>query len=394
MPRDLLGHRVGLLRCQATLLVRAGRRVADGEDVGRIAHAEVVADDDEAGRVARQARGIGTGQHREVNDPVARQAGAGPDLDDGGVRHGRLDAGHQVDARCLEQRACQLAGRRPEDAQRLVLGCDERQLARPDEGGRHQRQLVGRQRPAAAGRRDDRDGVGQARAQVGDDLVESLDVVRALEADAMLVGRVGGGSDGEHEHVVGQYLAGLQAHEVLGVLDARDRVLHERDVELGRELGERVALRPTRAERLEDLERTDREVVPGCHERQCHAVTHEPAQCHDRLEAGDSRSGHHDPERLVVSMRRAFHGRHGADCRRRCHPGCGADRPRGNYGRGPPARRTCRGDDGATPKPPQGGGFGVRPDLLAAISSRARLRLARPQARTPSPCRPRAGHGA
>ena len=73
-------------------------------------------------------------------------------------------------------------------------------------------------------------------AQVGDDLVERLRVVGAREADAVLVGRVRERADGEHEPVVGQLGPGLQAHDAVVALDARDRVVAEVGVEVGRQL--------------------------------------------------------------------------------------------------------------------------------------------------------------
>jgi hypothetical protein len=52
---------VGLLGGQTALLVGAGRRIADGEDVVVVARPEGVVDEDEAVAVARDARAVRTG---------------------------------------------------------------------------------------------------------------------------------------------------------------------------------------------------------------------------------------------------------------------------------------------------------------------------------------------
>ena len=116
LPRDVLGHHVGLLRGQAALFVGAGGRVADREHVVVIGHPEGVVDGDEAVRVARDTRGVRPGEEREVHDPVARQPGAGRELHDRRMGHGR--ARRPRAARCRPSAAQHASTRRPERRRR------------------------------------------------------------------------------------------------------------------------------------------------------------------------------------------------------------------------------------------------------------------------------------
>ena len=211
-----------------------------------------------------------------MHDAVAREPGSGRELHARRIRHGRANAGEQLHTGGRRApRAPTRAAGAPNTLNGSSSGVTRVTSARRRQGRDHERQLVGRQRPRAPRRDDDRDALRAAAAQVGDDPVERLGVVRALEADAVLVGRVGEGPDREHEPVVDQLVPGLQVHDPVVALDARDGVVAEAGVEVGRQLGDRIALRASEPERLEHLEGMHREVVLRRDERQRHAAPDE-----------------------------------------------------------------------------------------------------------------------
>jgi hypothetical protein len=124
-----------------------------------------------------------------VHDAVAREAGAWRELDQRRMHHSRTNAREQLDPGSVERGPHPLAGGRAEGAEWFGLVRDQGGLPRRGQRGDHERELVGRQRPGIPGRDDDRDALGAVAAQGGDDPVERLGVVGALEAGALLVGR-------------------------------------------------------------------------------------------------------------------------------------------------------------------------------------------------------------
>ena len=129
LPGDVLGDDVGLLCGQPALLVGAGRRIADREDIVVVGHPEGVVDGDEAVGVAGDARAVGPGPGAGGARPgrTSRPAPA-RELHARRMRHGRLHAREQLDPGGVERRARPLAGRGAEGAERLGLGGDQRQL--------------------------------------------------------------------------------------------------------------------------------------------------------------------------------------------------------------------------------------------------------------------------
>ena len=124
LPGDLLSDQVRLLRGHAALLVRAGCRIANREDIVVVAHPERIVDEDEAARVAGNAHAIRPGQERKMHDTVAGKPGTRRQLDDRRTWHGRTNARERLDTGSPQRGAHPLRSRGAECAQRLALGRD------------------------------------------------------------------------------------------------------------------------------------------------------------------------------------------------------------------------------------------------------------------------------
>jgi hypothetical protein len=110
-------------------------------------------------------------------------------------------------------------------------------------------------------------------AHAGEQLAESARIVRAIEAHAVLVGRVRERSHREHENVVVDDVARLQVQEAVVRVEACDGIAPPARVEVSSELGDRVATRTAQAKGLEHVEGADGEVVLGGNKRDGEATS-------------------------------------------------------------------------------------------------------------------------
>ena len=161
---DVRGSGIGLLGGQPAELHREGDAVAGRPHALDAGDPAVRVDGHEPVGVGRDALGRAPAQARE-RENARRPPGAGrrgalqrarrPRVERRRTRRARRDAGS------LELLADDLDGARAEDRQRRLLGRDDRDLGRHAHparlSGDQQGELVGRQRPARAGRDDDRD---------------------------------------------------------------------------------------------------------------------------------------------------------------------------------------------------------------------------------------------
>ena len=155
--RDRARGHIGLLRGDPALLDGEARRVAGRVHISQSDDEPVRIDRDEAFDGLRDAADAPSAQARKRDRRVHR------DCFVCGERQGAVDervgvgAGVNLDAGLGEQRLDRLRRRRPEQHERLALGCHEDELdASADAGRRHERQLVRRQRPDRARRNDER----------------------------------------------------------------------------------------------------------------------------------------------------------------------------------------------------------------------------------------------
>ena len=162
LPRDLLGDDVGLLGGQPALLVRAGGRVADGEDVVVVAHPEGVVDEDEAVAVAGDARAVGPGEEGRCTTRSQARLAPGESSTLVGCGTVARTPASSCDTGGRERRAHPLARRaRRTRSSGSVSGVTRVSWRGVGQGRNHERQLVGRQRPRAPRRNDDREALGR-----------------------------------------------------------------------------------------------------------------------------------------------------------------------------------------------------------------------------------------
>ena len=200
------------------------------------------------------------------------------------------------------------AGAHPaaEDLQRVALGGDQGDLhlrgpRHRAPRGRHQRHLVGRERPTGLGRHDDRDAAGQPGREVDEGFVEGGGLELAVEDDAVLVGGHGAGADRDHEHVVGEPLPGVQDRHAILRFDAGQGGGTQAGVLFVGELGQRIAAGSAEAEGLAHLERAVREVGLRGDERDLQPAARPGPQADERLERGDPAAGDDHAQRVTAA---------------------------------------------------------------------------------------------
>ena len=296
--RDVGRGGVGLLAGDPALLDRERRHVAGGVDVRHAGHARVAVDDEEPVGVGGQPGNARAFEARQGDDAVDLQQIAAQ-RDPAGRDDVRVGRGVQDDAGLGQQPGDLTRGVGAEDRQRRRLGRHDVELERGAHLiralGEHQRELVERQRPGAAGRDDERDPADVALLDVLDDAVQALLIGQRAGEHGRSAERLDRArARRDQQLVVRQMLPGDRDDGVLGGVDARQAPAVVREARVGGHALDRIGRGRPGGERREHAQRPVGEVGLGGEQRGRDPVTGQPMQGECGFEGGGSAADDQD----------------------------------------------------------------------------------------------------
>jgi hypothetical protein len=294
----------------------------------------------------------------------------------------RRDASHEVDARLVEQPPDGLARRVAEELERLHLGRDEAHLdAVAAHGGqvrgRHERELVGRQRPARAPGHGERHPSDLSPLDLVEEVAHGDAVGRAAERQRAGDRRLGHGAAGEQQSVVAE--DGVARRPGLATVGVHARQGSESDERADgvRQLAEVEVTHLAEVERLCDRDRPVPEARLGREQLDADPPFAELTESESRFERRDTATGddHREGARFHASDRAS-----GRDGRHRGNGVLAA----GFLRIGPPARAApARRDGGRRPIGHPGAQRGGSERAAAQLSAALRSRAPAPRSRDP-----------
>jgi hypothetical protein len=182
--------------------------------------------------------------------------------------------------------------------------------------GRHEGQLVERQRPAGVGRRHERDLLDVALLDVLHEAAQRAAEVAIVDHHRSVQRRTRTGAAGDDERVVGDPLAATGDDAALVGLDRVQRAGHDLGVEVR---GDPRQLDPARmgdGERLGHGHRAVVEVALGREQRHANAVAGQRVEGHHGLERRDTAARDEDVEGVQIRVDRHTWRHYGRPARR------------------------------------------------------------------------------
>ena len=216
------------------------------------------------------------------------------------VGHLAVGAREHRDPGLGEQRGDGGRGPLAEDRQWLLLGRDDadRQLDVHliRAGGRHQRELIDRQRPGHARRDHEREVVDVAAVDILEQPAHLLIQTRVVKRHGFREARLRPGAERQQDRVVPDLRAGLGAQRARVRIDRREGLGDQRGAQVGRDLADGVALRGAVGERLTHGQGPVDEVRVRRDQRHIEALGAKLAERKQRLECRDAAARDHDLE--------------------------------------------------------------------------------------------------
>ena len=218
-------------------------------------------------------------------------------------------AGPQLHAGGLELRGHRGAHLVAEEGERGVLRRDHRHLDvvvahRERLTGRHQRELVRRQRPDGARRDHDRDPLHVALVEVAQQAAVELGIAAGPPRRRALDARHGTAAGRHDQLVVVQRGPAREPGAAEAVVDLLERVDEQLRSGLLREARERHLVRVTETERLGHGERLVRELGVWGDEREAGALSGHLTDGEERFQPGDAAAGDDDVHASSLGARR------------------------------------------------------------------------------------------
>jgi len=276
-PGDRHGRAACLVGCEAAELDRRDDAVAGRPCALAAFDARFVVGHDEAFVIARQTLDRGSEDARHREDTLHRESLAARLEHQIVVFLARHDAGLEPYARRAQLVGDGGARRLAEQRQRRVLGRHDRHHEvvprhRAGLAERHQRELVGRQRPDRPGRHDDRERLRIALLYIAQQQAVGVGVTTGPPGRGSLHAADGVAAGRDYKRVERARAAIGEPQLARRVVDADDGRLHELGAGVLREAAQRHPVRTPERERLRDRHRPVREVRVGGDQRDAHTV--------------------------------------------------------------------------------------------------------------------------
>jgi hypothetical protein len=301
--------RVRLLRGETALLRTELRCVSGGVDVRRADDAALQVGRHEAAAVVREPRHCRPDELRQRDNSIRLDRTVARDLEHPVAPRDRRRPELELDAAKLEQLGDGRARFAAEDRERVLLRRHDHELdparaviAQVRAG--LQGELVQRERPAHAGRNDEREPPHVTGRRLLEERDECRTVLWASEGQGSDDGISRARTDGEHERVVLDGVAARELDALLRRLDAGKAVRTERRPGRVDQRLERKAANLVRSKRLRHCQRAVGELGLRSDELDLHQLSCERTQSQCGLQRGDSGAGDHDVERRAAGVQR------------------------------------------------------------------------------------------